>query len=101
MSETLVPGTKLTRALYLIVALISNCYCLTYHQIDIYGLKILQRKHDINQQKQLQHASRASLYAIGGSADFKHRYLAKSASKDRNSRSFRGRITSISDHVPA
>ena len=102
MNQASVPGTKLPS----LVSGLSldnkpaNYYRLKY-LIDIYELKMLESKHDINQQKQLLHASWASLFAIRGSADFKHRYVAKSGSKDGNSRSFRGRITSISDYVSA
>ena len=70
--------------------------------IDIYELKIWASKHDINQQKQLRHASWASLFAIGGTVPILNIVtLQKRASKDGNSRSFRGRITSISDYVSA
>ena len=100
MNQASVPGTKLPSRGLSLDNKPANCYCLKY-LIDIYELKMLESKHDINQQKQLLHASWASLFAIRGSADFKHRYVAKSGSKDGNSRSFRGRITSISDYVSA
>ena len=104
MNQTLVPGTKLTSLVsdQILDKGLANCYCLKYLMIDIYELKILASQHDVNQEKQLRHASWASLFAIGGTVPILNIVtLQKRDSKDGNSRSFRGRITSISDYVSA